>query len=153
MAPDPSKIESGEPQDEFVARSWWEALFGRLLERCCVVFECAQKARDMRKTCKNLGKTMVFTHRKLLPRTSVQARNNAEKITLLTPKTVPGPFRNPPKSTPEARKSTPERCKTRKNQPRATTNAAESTKCAQDAHKSTQRPPQERPRAPKRPKT
>ena len=38
MAPDPSKIESGEPQDEFVARSWWEALFERLLERCCVVF-------------------------------------------------------------------------------------------------------------------
>ena len=47
MAPDPSKIESGEPQDEFVARSWWEALFERLLERYCVVFLYAHKARDM----------------------------------------------------------------------------------------------------------
>ena len=47
MAPDPSKIHSGEPQNEFVARSWWGALFERLLERCCVIFECAQKARDM----------------------------------------------------------------------------------------------------------
>ena len=47
MAPDPSKIESGEPQDEFVARYWWEALFERLLERYCVVFLYAHKARDM----------------------------------------------------------------------------------------------------------
>ena len=70
---------------------------------------------------------MVFTHWKLLPRTSVQARNNAEKSTPGTLKTVPGPFRNPPKSTPEAPKSIPERCKTRKNQPSATTNAAGST--------------------------
>ena len=79
---------------------------------------------------------MVFTHWKLLPRTSVQARNNAEKSTPGTLKTVPGPFRNPPKSTPEAPKSTPERCKTRKNQPRATTNAAGSAKCVQEAPKS-----------------
>ena len=75
---------------------------------------------------------MVFTHWKLLPRTSVQARNNAEKLTPGTPKTVPGPFRNPPKSTPEAPKSTPERCKTRKNQPRATTNAAGDARSAQE---------------------
>ena len=38
VAPDPSKLQSGEPQNEFVARSWWEAPFERLLERCCVVF-------------------------------------------------------------------------------------------------------------------
>ena len=78
---------------------------------------------------------MVFTHWKLLPRTSVQARNNAEKWTPGTPKTIPGPFRNPPKSTPEAPKSTPERCKTRKNQPRATTNAAGDAKFTKEAPK------------------
>ena len=75
---------------------------------------------------------MVFTHWKLLPRTSVQARNNADKLRPGAPKTVPGPFRNPPKSTPEAPKSTPERCKTRKNQPRATTNAAGDARSAQE---------------------
>ena len=37
-APNPSKMESGEPQDEFLARSLWEALFDKLLERFCVVF-------------------------------------------------------------------------------------------------------------------
>ena len=75
---------------------------------------------------------MVFTHWTLLARTSVQARNNAEKWTPGTPKTVPRPLRNPPKSTPEAPKSTPERCKTRKNQPRATTNAAGDARSAQE---------------------
>ena len=30
--PDPPNTESGELSDWFLARSWWEALFGRLLE-------------------------------------------------------------------------------------------------------------------------
>ena len=56
IAPDPSKIESGEPQDEFVARSWWEALFERLLERCLSFFDVRRKLAICKKPAKNYEK-------------------------------------------------------------------------------------------------
>ena len=46
-APDPSKMEPDEPQDEFLARSLWEALFDRLLERFCVVVCLVRNKRDV----------------------------------------------------------------------------------------------------------
>ena len=45
-----SKMESGEPQDKFLARSLWEAQFNKLLERFCVVVCLVLDARDVHKT-------------------------------------------------------------------------------------------------------
>ena len=53
-APDPSKMEPDEPQDEFLARSLWEALFDRLLERFCVVLAVVRNMRDVLKTHEKL---------------------------------------------------------------------------------------------------
>jgi len=47
MAPDPSKIEPREPEDQFLRRSLWEALFERLLVRFFIVFLLARKTRDI----------------------------------------------------------------------------------------------------------
>ena len=46
-AQDPSKTEPGELSDRFLARSLWEALFERPLERYCTVFLPTCNADDM----------------------------------------------------------------------------------------------------------
>ena len=55
-------------------------------------FNVRRKLAICEKPGKNLGKTMVFMHWKLLPRISVQACNNAEKWTPGAPKTTPRPL-------------------------------------------------------------
>ena len=60
MLPDPSKIQSGEPQNEFVARSWWEAPFETHLERCCVVFCVRRKLAICEKPAKTWEKPWFF---------------------------------------------------------------------------------------------
>ena len=46
-APDPSKTEPGEPQNEFLAQSLWEAVCDKLLQRFFVVFWLVRQACDV----------------------------------------------------------------------------------------------------------
>ena len=54
-APDRFKTESGEPQDEFVARSLRTALFDKLQHRILLVLSLARVARDVYKTWQIIG--------------------------------------------------------------------------------------------------
>ena len=49
-APDPSRMEPGEPEDEFLARSLWIAPFDKHQERYCVVLRLARNMCDVFKT-------------------------------------------------------------------------------------------------------
>ena len=60
-AQEPPKTVPGESHDEFLARSWWEALFNWLLHRFCVLFCLCTNFTMCKKQRKTLEK-LWFLH-------------------------------------------------------------------------------------------
>ena len=97
--PEPSKIEARKPQDQFSARSWWDAMCERLMDRFFVLVSACAPSACMLKTYEKPSKNCGFCTYGAFSREVATRTKKLRKIRFWSFQNAPRACPNPPTST------------------------------------------------------